>query len=199
MGVLVSVERARRKRALSRQSTDVVNDFLLAASTAWENACGRTFASGTRTEVLDGNGLDHVFLKHTPITSITSITIEDDDGSSHTMTVATDVLYDAATGRVNIGPDNTSDYDVFPLGKRNVTIVYVGGYGSTAIPDDVQEAVVLWAICLYAESSSYQNAAFTQESLGEHSAKRITSDDVERMMGQVNTILMRYMRDGVGS
>lgn len=197
--LLTTVPRARRKRALSRQSTDVVSDFLYAASAWLEKRLGYDVATASHTEILDGNGLDRIWLRHTPITAITSVTMEDDDGTSHSLTVATDVVYDAATGRLLIGPDNVSDYDVFPKGLRNVTVVYTAGHNAAGYdggnaPDDIQEAVILKALCLYAESSTYQNAAFRSESLGEHSAERITSDDLARWNIQLNDILQRYER-----
>lgn len=195
--LLTTVARARRKRAFSRQSTDVVSDFLYAASAWVEGYCGRDFASAAHTEVLDGNDLPDIWVTHKPITAISAITITDEDGQESTVTPSTDIVYDAKTGRVSFGPNNVSDYDVWTRGKENVSITYTAGYSAAGYdggnaPDDVQEATILRALCLYAESSSYQNAAFKSESLGEHSASRITSDDVARMMGQIRELLEPY-------
>jgi hypothetical protein len=82
-----------------------------------EDYCGRHFDSAERTETLDGNGKDELYLAEYPITLVDSVTI---DGTAITDYVAlTQSLYRE---------------DLFTAGRRNIVVVYTAGYESADMP-----------------------------------------------------------------
>jgi len=116
------------------------------------NRKGDGWLSASHTEALDGNYSDRFVLTYTPIIGTPVITI---DGQTVTSTLYTT---EASTGICGI---KYSDYDLwfngeeprmaapfthatdpnFGGGFRNVSVTYVGGYGTThPIPGDLKQA-----------------------------------------------------------
>ena len=100
-----------------------------------ENYLGVTMINTTYTESYDGNGTDCLFLKHYPIISVISLSIDDTALS----VVADDDFYIyAEEGYIKLDSDTftTTDY-------RNVDIVYSAGHGvaRTNIPDVLKNAL----------------------------------------------------------
>lgn len=192
---LVSVARAKRKKALANQSNDLLGDLLGAASDAAEQWCDRVFASAARTEVHNGNGTRDLFVKAIPITAITSITVTDANGDTESLDVAAgtpDVVYEANSGRISFGPHNSSSFDEWPDDfPQNISVVYTAGYAT--IPDDVQEAVVLIAVQMMKQAGTYSNPAYTQERMGEHSYTRVGADE-PLITPAVEALLGKYRR-----
>lgn len=192
---LTTIGRMRRKAAFADISTDVVTDFGQAAEEWVESYCDRSFVYGSTTGTYNGDGGRRLYLRNVPVSSITSCVITDEGGSTETLTPATDLDFQADNGAVEFGPNNTSSYEIWPKGFRNISIVYVAGYtlGST-MPDAIEEAVCLRALCLFAESGENMSAALGAQQMGEISKTRISPAMVEGWMDQVRSLLAPYRR-----
>lgn len=191
-----SVARARRKPVFSAISAEVVQDYLTAAEAWVDRWTGRSgFDTSSRTEVYDGGGHDCLRLRAIPITSITSITITDADGSTEALTISTDVDYDTGLkGEVRFGPNNASSYAYWPSGFRNISVVYTAGYAVGSVPDDIQEAVIHRALALHMETSLYMAAGLKSQKIGDGSQQRISREDVDLVMDRVYELLGPYKR-----
>lgn len=190
--VLTTVARARRKAAFAAVSEEVVADFLQAAEDWVQSYCDRSFASANYSAVYNGHGAATLFLKNVPITGITSVVITDPSGSTESLDPATDLVYRAENGAVQFGPNNVSSYDVWPHGFQNVAIVYTAGY--SIIPDAVQEAAALKALCLFAASGSDMNAALASQTVGEGQKQRNPAAIIEGWQRQAELMLAPYCR-----
>ena len=99
------------------------------------------FESASRTEDCDGMSASSVLVDETPVSSVTSVAILGSDGStstlptsSYTVDLNQGIIYMVGAGSgpifnslpvssVGFGPTNS-----FPSGRRNVRVVYTGGY-----------------------------------------------------------------------
>jgi len=189
---LTTTARAMRKAALKNISSDVVNDFLDMAQDAIEKDCDRKFEYASYTGVYNGNGSKRLWLKNAPITSITSVTITEDDGTEESLTVATDLVFEAANGAVEFGPDNVSSYELWPEGFQNISVTYVGGYST--IPDALQEACALKALIFFAHSGADLNAALQAENIGNASKTRTGESILEEWESNYRRLIQPYRR-----
>ena len=112
-------------------------DLLDAYNGKMENYLGVTMINTTYTESYDGDDTDCLFLKHYPIISVTSLSIDDTALS----VVVDDDFYIYEEGYIKLDDDTftTTDY-------KNVDIVYVAGHGAarTNIPDVLKNALKTW-------------------------------------------------------
>lgn len=133
-----------------------IASLILAVVNEAELWCGRTFDTATFTEKADGSGTDCMVVRNGPITSITSITVytgsdsEVLESTSYTFSAGEDAriwLYGGASGYRGIDGDGLNPRwgtsPCFPMGRGNVWIVYVGGYGTAAatVPPSLLDAV----------------------------------------------------------
>jgi hypothetical protein len=173
----------------------VVTDFLGAAENWVESYCDRILSRQTTTGTYNGDGGKRLYLRNTPVSSITSATITDLGGNVETLTPSTDLSFQADNGGVEFGPNNTSGYDKWPEGFRNISIVYVAGYTlGTDMPDAIEEAVCLRALCIFAESAENMSAGLVSQSMGEISKSRTTPYIIDGWMAQVASLLAPYRR-----
>jgi len=111
--------------------TDTESDALLATlAGAASDACvsamgGRDLLRSTRTEALSGTGSDLIPVNHTPIRSVTSVTIGTAALAVTSYTFDDNAIYLLNGGRIE-------------RGRKNVTVVYSGGLDD--IPDPVSLA-----------------------------------------------------------
>lgn len=168
----------------------LITTLISAASRMAERLCGRTmtttgatsFESATYTEVFNGNGHETVQLSNTPITSITSVTLLDGDGSTLETFAATEFKFNPTTGILSLTPvyrgrcvaeEGWSDCEgvsfpaldvspAFPNQFRNVSVVYVGGYST--VPDDVKMAI--WRLVDLFMATRGQDPTVKSESIG---------------------------------
>lgn len=148
--------------------------------------CNRTFEyDATITETIDGDGSESIFLKNTPIVSLTSITIT--NGDEVTVVDDVDFLYDENTGEVRWISTSTNQYaGYFPQGFRNIEVNYSGGY--TVIPRTIQlicaEAVI--------EYFNREDAAFQirSEKIGPNSYRSF----IDQVIFNKRKILHKYKR-----
>lgn len=192
---LTTVGRMRRKAAFADISTEVVTDFGQAAEEWVSSYCDRNFVRGTTTGTYNGDGGRRLYLRNVPVSSITSCSITDDSGSVETLTPSTDLDFQADNGAVEFGPNNTSSYEIWPKGFRNISIAYVAGYTlGSDMPDAIEEAVCLRALCLFAESGENMSAALAGQQMGETNKQRITPHIIDGWMDQARSLLAPYRR-----
>ena len=130
------------------------------ASAAVEAYCDRTFTAATYTDRIDGTNQPSVWLKVTPITSVTSVTL---DGAAIT---ASDYSLDTVTGQLwrgSWGSGEPSQRACWPSGVGNLVVVYVAGYAT--IPDLVKRATILTVKRI----SEADSGGLTMERLGDYS------------------------------
>ena len=141
--------------ALSSRSD--INRLIIAASALAEQFCRRTFAREVgRVETHDGGDWAEIWLRLTPVESVSSIT--------HDGNAVTDFVFNAKTGRVRRG-DGKSHIDFsewFPAGADNIAVTYTGGY--SRIPEEVKEAVVIGVTNLVREKS--RDTGLQSENIG---------------------------------
>ncbi len=145
---------------------DFINTLIAQASDAIRKYCGRKFERETITETLPGSGNTRLWLTRTPISSITSVTVNDS-------TVATDeyTIEDAEAGLLLRHDDGSppapkvwalpgmlswglSRAPIRESGSNNITIVYVSGYLLPAednrdLPEDIERACIDTVKALY--------------------------------------------------
>ena len=86
---LITLARARQNQALSSVSDEDLQVLIDSASAYIVRYCDREFESGTATdEKHDGNDLDYIFLSNSYISSITSASITEGDGSETSIAVS---------------------------------------------------------------------------------------------------------------
>lgn len=144
------------------------------------------FESASRTEDCDGMSASSVLVDETPVSSVTSVAILGSDGStstlptsSYTVDLNQGIIYMVGAGSgpifnslpvssVGFGPTNS-----FPPGRRNVRVVYTGGYDP--IPEGLKLAV--WMVMDWLRANGGSNQAMQSESIGgEYSYSRMQKD-----------------------
>ncbi len=190
---LTTVTRARRKAAFKNVSTEVVEDFLNAAQDWMESYCDRKFQNTNYSAVYNGDGGARLFLKNAPISSISSIVITEDDGTTETLAISTDVNFQAENGAVEFDKGtNLSSFDAWPAGFQNIAVTYTGGYAT--IPEALAELCARKALALYAESGADLNAALQTESIGNATKGRISADWLTQENDRIKVDLTPYRR-----
>ena len=116
-------------------SDDILNDMIVGASAALQNFLNRDLFSAPRSDVLDGNGKDRMFLRHWPITAVSALKI---NGVS--VPAANPADFNSAGFRFDENLLMLQGYRFAP-GTRNIAIQYTAGY--TVIPDEIKLACTL--------------------------------------------------------
>ncbi len=113
--------------------TTLANTLINAATALMQRECDRVFASATYTnEYHSGDGTRYLWLKHFPVTTLTSLTLYDQytGADIQTFTAGTDFVLDPDTGKL----DACTGY--WPTGVRNIRATYTAGFAT--IPDDLK-------------------------------------------------------------
>ena len=117
--------------------------LLTAASVFMQSWMSATIPSASYTEVRDGTGSDTLVLGNTPVTAVTSVTV---NGLVQTLSpdgIQPGYLFsDSAIFLVGTH---------FPIGRRNVTVAYTAGYNP--IPFDLAQECISLAAWKYREKS----------------------------------------------
>ena len=115
-------------------------DLIDAYNDEMELYLGVTMINSTYTEYYDGNGTDCLFLKHYPIGTITTLTIDD-----VAQTENTDFYKYADEGYIKL------DSDTFTADLHNVYIVYEAGWGATraAVPNVLKQTLKMWVMRVF--------------------------------------------------
>jgi hypothetical protein len=125
--------------------------------------CGRDpaagFESATWTEYLDGTGTDVLLLREWPVASITSVKFRTSSTAFDDAEPASAYYIDPEgtnkgqlyrTGGLDVWSHRDHYGLVWPKGRRNVQVVYVGGYSTT--PGDLAEACYTLIDAMYSTS-----------------------------------------------
>jgi hypothetical protein len=125
---------------------DTTQDALLtrlidSASQQIDNYCNRQFVSASYTQYFDGNRANEIILPRSPITTISSVSI--DSGrvfGTDSLLPATDFGFVGT----NILRRHSGNWGT---GSQIIKVVYTAGY--TVIPADVEDACILLVECRY--------------------------------------------------
>lgn len=96
------------------------------------------FLSKEHTETYNGSGNKELYLNNRPITSVSSVVIDDADVTDQ---VAFENSYLYMTS-------------IFPKGWRNIEVVYTAGYTSTSMPADIKDVAYSLFLLYMKETSS---------------------------------------------
>lgn len=179
MGALVSVATVE---AASPAFADVADGEqarrILAASASVEAYVGRPLLQATFTETHRPENSRMIYLRVTPVSSVTSIVY----GPSGSQTTITDYTVDEETGALELYqglspgfrfPDRT--YGADPR-SGTVTVEYVGGYALADVPADIQDAVIHAVLARGATVGLSGGGMYASEQIGSYSY-RISSDN----------------------
>lgn len=197
--------------------------LLTAAESAVKRICGRQFVRQTVTEFLDGNGLQAVSLRETPVQSITSVYLDTSGyygqgtnspfGSTTLLTAGADYFLKIdnnlgtsdcgllfRTTRVWPANNNYVQYNLTPrITPVNgpcfgcIKVVYSGGY--SLIPEDLKMAV--YQIVQDRKASIAQGEKFSSENFEGYGYSLGTPDNELMRIGSVGRILNSYRRNAV--
>lgn len=142
---LTALDRTKAELDIPLANTDFddqVIQYINAVSDVIEEASNREFSSQTRTERYTGRGINFLVAKQFPITSVTSVYVDQTYAfvtpeAVSTYTFQDDVFF-VRLGESNFWPGAA------PL---SIQIEYVAGY--TTIPDGLQQACIEWVRLLY--------------------------------------------------
>lgn len=196
--------------------------LLTAAETAVRRICGRQFTYGTYTEYLDGNGLQAVALRETPVTSITSVNLDTSGfygqgasafGSTTLLTSGTDyaLRMDGRTGLSDSGLlyrltrvwPATMNYISYNLQPRItpvqgpclgcIKVVYLGGY--SLVPEDLKQAI--FQIVQDRKQAIPQGATLASEGFEGYSWSAGNFDNEVMKIGSVMRVINSYRRNTI--
>lgn len=196
--------------------------LLTAAETAVKKLCGRNFTYGTYTEYIDGNGLQAISLKETPVTSITSLYLDTSGfwnasgtafDSTKLLTAGTDyaLKLDGVNGLSNSGLvyrltrvwPATMNYVSYNLNPRLtgingpclgcVKVVYLGGY--SLIPEDLKQAI--YQVVQDRKQAIANGMNLSSESFEGYSWSAGNMEQEVQKMGSVMRVVNSYRRNPV--
>jgi len=160
------------------------------------DSTGRDFVAGgvEYTETIDG-GQDYFIPAHTPIISVTSVTVDDDllDADN----------YYVYGFKIDFAETLTST-SVLASGKRNVVIVYKAGYA--AVPDVIKRAVaqIVAREILIADGSAKSGGAAEVTITGVATLKfgtirgQLHEARINNLECSISRILSRYRQPSIG-
>lgn len=197
--LLFSPQEFKAHEGITDNSEDVQIDQLTQAVTAFvENYCRRSFASATHTETYDGLGKDFLLVRNIPVTSVTSIHIDPARtfGAS-TLVDSSTYVVNATSGKIQL--INQTDNilvtgGLFPVGIKNVQVIYVAGYANTAaVPWDLKMGAMRWASALRLSRTA---AGIRSETIGQHSVTYAAGDAVP---DAAKALLANYRSTGMAA
>ena len=114
-------------------SNDLLSDLIDRVSVEIETYCMRTFGSTEYTEYHSGDGVDYLYTKQHPITSVSGIWSDTSlDWDADALIESTDYV---------VFEDNVQLIDTyFTAGRNNVKMIYTAGY--MTIPLDLQQVCI---------------------------------------------------------
>lgn len=143
--------------------TDLAS-LITTASEMIEARVGKPQTQATVTDELHDGGNARVWLRRTPVASVTSVTI---DGRALDNTDGEAWTLEPRTGRLTLGPgnDDLAFGPRFPRGSGNVAVTYVGGPDPT--PERVKRATL--ALLKHAVDACRRAGNIKAESIGDYS------------------------------
>lgn len=111
-----------------REKTELLNGWITKRG---ESIMHREIMESERTEKYSVNGRDTILLRCWPVSSVSSVTVDDE--------VLDSDLYDVEN---DTGVIYRIDGANFPDGRRNIKIIYTGGWTESTLPDDIKFAAI---------------------------------------------------------
>lgn len=144
---LAHVREYLKKETADTGDDTFIQDIITRVSAEIEKRCARVFISTAHTEYYQGNGTDRIILRHWPIISVTSISIDDDQvWGADTALDSDDIkISDRVPGQIILNGDGFTLSDV-----ENVKVVYTAGYST--IPYDLEQSAVKLCAIEYIEA-----------------------------------------------
>jgi len=148
------------KLATNPDLANLITDVCDAVSTY----TGRTFGLLSLIEAYDGSNQPRLWLRQTPVLSITSVTV---NGEPIDNTNGDGWTVNPSTGELRRGNGQTDGRFApwFPKGTQNIVVNYTAG--SLNLPPSVRRAIILW-IKMVADSMKV-TGQFQSEKLGDYS------------------------------
>lgn len=150
--------------ALTTDEDTRIQKFIDAASGYIEGQCNRVFAQATYTnERYDGNDTRYLLLRQFPVTSVTSIYLDDDwnfGAGTEILSAKRQIYRDCLVVR----QCGTFQY----TNALAVKVTYVAGFA--AIPTDIQQACLDMVVWLYAKRNDRRSGLTAKSKLGENAA-----------------------------
>lgn len=182
MGALVSVATVEGAYpAFSDVAAGEQTRRILAASASVEAFVGRPLAQATFVETHRPESSRRLYLRATPIASITSI-VYGVPGSQATLATADYSVLDAEAGVVELYRDFSGGFRwpdrAYGGDPRagSLVVIYVGGYALADVPADIQDAVIHAVLARGATVGLSGGGMYASEQLGSYSY-RISSDN----------------------
>ena len=179
------------KAFIDPNETSAANDTLLGTiigivEKQVESYLGREIATGTHTEYYDIDyHQDALHLRHTPVTSVTSIhDCLDYEYDAADLVDSSDYTLFSTDGIVQL----KSGY--FSEGRRTVKVIYVGGWADGSEPADMLGAIMLQCAYLYQHRN---DLGAKQISLGAPGLGTISKASEEALIPQVQRMLDPYV------
>lgn len=181
---------------------DLLNQLIAEVDTVIQNYTGRkSFESGVRTEYLDGNGKDELFLGHCPLTDVTGVWV-DSDGYYGKGTDAFPDESEWEEGSYFVPYSEEADEDnasmlvalnrVWTEGRGNIKVTYTAGYET--IPTDLELAANMLVALM--RKGAEAGGPLESESLDRYSYKLLTNTNSQMYpeAGTIRSILARYRK-----
>lgn len=172
---LCALNDVKQYTGVTSNATDAVLTALIAnASDFIERYCNRVFEQTTFTDVRNGNGADAIFLRHVPILSVQSVSVDGTtvppapDARSYGWVNDEHKVYIRGYARVN--PESPDVYvgapRGFSRGIQNIQIAYTAGHAT--IPLSVNQACVELVAYKFAKRQRIdkKNEVLAQQTVG---------------------------------
>ncbi len=167
----------------SDTTQDVVITALISNASAFiERFCNRTFAVTAYTETRNGNNRPRMMLNNSPITAVTSLSIDAVTIPASTGPTVPGYTFDEHSIYLRSG----GAYNVFSRDVQNVQVSYSAGFST--VPSDVEQACIELIAFKLAKRSRLDKKS---ETLG---TQQTISFDTSDMPASVKTALLPYQR-----
>lgn len=126
-----------------------IDALITAGQALLEEYCQRKFESATYTdELYNGNQEDTIFIANPPLTTLTTVKlVTHADISTNDSTTSYDSTYFLV--HENQGRIDFRGGRLFPLGRNNIKITYVGGWAVADIPEPLKLALSYFVMDLF--------------------------------------------------
>jgi len=167
---------------------DEINLLIEGISTGMALWLGRDLGEEDETTYYNGSGMNRLYPRRTPITSISELNIDSGRtfGTSTALVEDTDFIID---------PEDSESIiflgGVFPKNVKNIKLTSLAGYPT--IPSDVQMAIAAWVASLLEQAGKLIVTSFTVINI-------TTNFDVNKMMPKfVQLVMQNYKRNSFGT
>lgn len=106
-----------------------------------EDYCKRKLTSDTYTEYLDGNDRTEIYLRNTPLQSITSISVYNNYDSYDDIFTTGDTASNSTVILADTNSIKLIKGYYFFKGCKNIKVVYLSGYDTDTAPEDIKSVL----------------------------------------------------------